>query len=75
MKYFCDNQLIQNLKSLSSPTNQEVIAQAIALLRHRQAHIDSLMFEWEPDEMPKEQIDNWANRQQPVPEPLVPIIG
>ena len=39
-------------------------------LERKQAKIDSLMLEYCPDEMTKEQMDNWAKHQKPVDIPL-----
>ena len=69
MKYIDDKELISKMNNLNLPPDQQsVVDEAIRLLGHRQAHIDMLMGEWEPDEMSKEQFDNWASRQQPAPE-------
>ena len=35
-------------------------------LRYRQAQIDSLMLQYCPDDMPKEQFDTWAKNQRRV---------
>lgn len=34
----------------------------------KQAKVDELMLEYCPDEMTKEQLDNWAKHQSPVEE-------
>lgn len=73
MKYIDDKELVSKMNNLNLPPDQQsVVNEAIRLLGHRQAHIDMLMGEWEPDEMPKEQFDNWASRQQPAPEEALP---
>lgn len=73
MKYIDDKELVAKMNNLNlSPDQQSVVDEAIRLLGHRQAHIDMLMGEWEPDEMSKEQFDNWASWQRPVPEESLP---
>lgn len=73
MNYIDDKELITKLTNLNLPSDQQsIVDKAIRLLGHRQAHIDMLMGEWEPEEMSKEQFDNWASRQRPATEESLP---
>lgn len=47
-------------------TLEEQLSEANKKIAALEAQIDSLMLEYCPDEMTKEQFDNWAAHQQPV---------
>ncbi len=52
----------------------ENILQLIALVESQQAKIDALMWEYCPEDMTKEQVEEWKRNQQPAdPQPVIDL--